>query len=141
MLKSFQELDAWKKAHNLTLEIYGVTRGFPQDERFGLISQLRRASSSVAANIAEGFGRRSTKDFLRYLEMASGSLEEVRYFLILSRDLKYLKEIQYSQLRDHCDETGKLLGGLSQSLRKRLRRGARSGTRVAGRQPLVALRN
>lgn len=119
MLKSFQELEAWKKAHNLTLAVYSVTRAFPRDERFGLISQLRRAASSVPANIAEGFGRRSTKDFIRYLEIASGSLEEVRYFLILSRDLGYLNGKQHLRLSGQCDGVGKLLGGLAQSLRKR----------------------
>ncbi len=120
MLKSFQELDAWKKAHELVLAVYRLTRAFPQDERFGVIAQLRRCASSVAANIAEGFGRRSTKDFVRYLEIASGSLEETRYFLILSRDLEYLESKDYSRLNDKCDEVGRLLGGLAQSLRKRL---------------------
>ena len=120
MLKSFQELDAWRKAHSLALDIYGATRSFPQDERFGLVSQFRRAVVSVPANIAEGFGRRSTKDFVRYLEIASGSLEETRYFLILSRDLEYLESKDYSRLNDKCDEVGRLLGGLAQSLRKRL---------------------
>lgn len=87
----------------------------------GLVSQLRRAAASVAANIAEGFGRRSTKDFVRYLEIASGSLEETRYFAILSRDLGYLDGNRYARLGKQCDEVGRLLGGLSQSLRKRLR--------------------
>lgn len=98
-----------------------MTRGFPNEERFGLVSQLRRSASSVPANIAEGFGRRSTKDFLRYLEMASGSLEEARYFLILSKDLGYLNGDHYVRLNASCDEVGRLLGGLSRSLRKRLR--------------------
>ncbi len=120
MLKSFRELDAWKKAHELALSIYSVTGSFPQEERFGLVSQLRRAGSSVPANIAEGFGRRSTKDFIRYLEIASGSLEETRYFLVLSRDLGYLNGRDYSWLDEACNEVGRLLGGLSQSLRKRL---------------------
>ncbi len=121
MLKSFQELDAWKKAHEVALAIYRLSRAFPAEERYGLTAQLRRCASSVAANIAEGFGRRSTRDFVRYLEIASGSLEETRYFLILSRDLEYLKMQDYSGLKDKCDEVGRLLGGLAQSLRKRLR--------------------
>lgn len=120
MLRNFQELDAWRKAHGLALEVYHLTQRFPQDERFGLVSQMRRAVASVPANIAEGFGRRSTKDFVRYLEIASGSLEETRYFLILSRDLEYLKPDDYSGLSNKCDEVGRLLGGLAQSLRKRL---------------------
>lgn len=119
MLKSFQELDAWKKAHSLTLDIYQVTKTFPQDERFGLSAQLRRCASSVPANIAEGFGRRSTKDFVRYLEIASGSLEETRYFLVLARELGYLKADGFKAFKASCDETGRLLGGLVRSLRKR----------------------
>ena len=120
-MKSFQELEAWQQAHELTLAIYKATATFPKEERFGIISQLRRAASSIGANIAEGFGRRSTKDFIRYLEIASGSLEEVRNFLLLSRDLKYLNLVGFSRLNDSCDTAGRLLGGLMQSLRKRLR--------------------
>ena len=120
-MKSFQELDAWKEAHKLTLAIYRISASFPKDERFGIISQVRRAAASLGANIAEGFGRRSTKDFIRYLEMSSGSLEEVRNFLLLARDLNYLKEKDYDLLKDHCDTFGRLLGGLIQSLRKKLR--------------------
>jgi four helix bundle protein len=122
MLKSFQELETWKKAHDLTLAVYSVTRGFPQDERFGLISQLRRSTSSVPANIAEGFGRRSTKDFIRYLEIASGSLEETRYHLILARDLGYMKPAEFASMTSRCNETGKLLGALIRSLRGRVAR-------------------
>lgn len=121
MLKSFQELDAWKKAHALALEIYRVTKSFPQEERFGLTSQWRRSAASVAANIAEGFGRRSTRDFVRYLEIASGSREEARYFLILGRDLGYSDSATFGNLEEQCNEVGCLLGGLSPSLRKRLR--------------------
>jgi len=120
MLRSFQELDAWKKAHNLALEVYRLTRGFPREEQYGLTSQLRRCSSSIAANIAEGFGRRSTRDFVRYVEIASGSLEETRSYLLLARDLGYLKADGFGPLNASCDETGKLLGGLSRSLRRRV---------------------
>ena len=120
-MNSFQELDAWKSAHKLTLAVYRATSTFPKEERFGIISQLRRAASSIGANIAEGFGRRSTKDFIRYLEIASGSLEEVRNFLLLSHDLKYLKKETFASLSGECGTTGRLLGGLMKSLRKRLK--------------------
>jgi four helix bundle protein len=119
-VKSFEELDAWKKAHNMVLAVYRASGNFPKDERFGVVSQLKRAATSVPANIAEGFGRRSTKDFLRYLEIAGGSLEETRYFLRLSKDLNYLKDEEFKVLREMCDETGRLLGGLSQALRRRM---------------------
>ena len=109
-MKSFEELEVWQKSHALVLKVYRETSGFPKEERFGLVSQVRRATSSVPANIAEGFGRRSTKDFLRYLEIASGSLEETKYFLRLSKDLKYLNEEPYLQLKSDCAEVGRLLG-------------------------------
>ncbi len=120
-MNSFQELDAWKNAHKVTLAIYRATSAFPKEERFGITSQVRRAASSIGANIAEGFGRRSTKDFIRYLEIANGSLEEVRNFLMLAHDLQYLKKETFASLRDECDTTGRLLGGLMKSLRKRLK--------------------
>jgi len=119
-VKSFSELEAWKKAHGLTLRVYEATKGFPQEERFGMISQLRRGSSSIPANIAEGFGRRTTKDFLRHLDIAGGSLEETRYFLRLAKDLKYLSDESYEKFVPACDEVGRLLGGLMQALRKRI---------------------
>ncbi|MBI2956392.1 MAG: four helix bundle protein [Acidobacteria bacterium] len=119
-MKSFQELDVWKKGHALTLAIYRMTKEFPKDERFGLVSQLRRSAASIGANIAEGFGRRSTKDFIRYLEIAVGSLEETRNYLLLSRDLGYCDERQFESLRPQLDEVGRMLGGLSRSLRAKL---------------------
>lgn len=119
-MKSFEKLEVWRKAHSLVLEIYRNTGSFPKEERFGVTSQLRRAAAGIPANVAEGFGRRSTKDFLRYLEIAGGSLEETRYFLLLSRDLGYLQEADYSKRRSGCDEIGRLLGGLMQALRRKL---------------------
>lgn len=119
-MKSFEELNVWQKAHALVLAIYSVTARFPAEERYGIVSQLRRAGASVAANIAEGFSRHSTKEFLRYLDLAGGSLGEVRYFLLLSRDLRHLDVKEYARLREQSDEVGRLLGGLVRSLRKRL---------------------
>src|SRR5258708_12473332 len=91
MLKSFGEVEVWQRAHGLVLETYRLTDKFPDRERFGIVSQIRRSAASVPANIAEGFGRRTTKELLQFLTNANGSLEETRYFLILSRDLTYLK--------------------------------------------------
>jgi four helix bundle protein len=119
-VKSSEELDARRKAHELVLAVYAASGRFPKEEKFGVISQLRRAAASVPANIAEGFGRRSTRDFVRYLEIAGGSLEETRYFLRLSKDLSYLAESEYGALRSMSDETGRLLGGLGQALRRKL---------------------
>jgi four helix bundle protein len=80
MLKSFRELEVWQKAHSLVLEIYRVTARFPDSEKYGIVSQLRRAAMSIPANIAEGFGRRGTKEFLQCLAIGNGSLEETRFY-------------------------------------------------------------
>lgn len=119
-MKTFYELEVWQKAHQLTLDVHRATVSFPVEERFGLVSQLRRSAASVPANIAEGFGRGTTKDFLRFLDISGGSLNETRYFLLLSRDLGHLSHEQHKRLDEQCDEVGRLLGGLVRSLRKRL---------------------
>jgi four helix bundle protein len=87
--KSFFELNAWKKAHSMVLNVYLLTKDFPKEELYGLTSQLRRAAVSVPANIAEGFGRASKLEKIRFLNIAQGSLNEVKYFLILTEDLQY----------------------------------------------------
>jgi len=115
MIKSFQELIVWQKSHKLTLEIYHVVASFPKYEVYGLTSQMRRSASSVPSNIAEGFTRRSNKDSRNFYNIASGSLEELRYQLILSRDLGYINIKDYSKLSDLCEEVSKLLTGWSKS--------------------------
>ena len=87
--KRFEDLLVWQKAHALTLAVYRYSGKFPKSETYGLCAQIRRAAVSVPANVAEGFKRRSKGDKARFLNIAQGSLEEVRYFLILSRDLQY----------------------------------------------------
>jgi four helix bundle protein len=87
--KSFQDLFLWRKAHKLVLDVYSLTQAFPKEELYGLTNQLRRAAVSVPANIAEGFGRMSKLEKIRFYNIAQGSLSEVKYFLILTRDLSY----------------------------------------------------
>jgi len=87
--RTFQDLVAWQRSHQFTLAVYEMTTRFPKQEVFGLTSQLRRAAVSVAANIAEGFKRRSRRDKVRFLNIAQASLEECRYYLILAQDLQY----------------------------------------------------
>ncbi len=87
--KSFEDLIVWQNAHQFVLNVYRYTSSFPKEEIFGLTSQFRRASISIAANIAEGFKKRGIKDKARFLNMAQGSTEECRYYLILSKDLNY----------------------------------------------------
>ena len=126
MLKSFRELEVWQKAHALVLDIYRVTDKFPDRERFGIAAQIRRAAASIPANIAEGFGRRTTKELLQSLTISNGSLEETRYFLILSRDLRYLVPEDYQRLDQQCTSVAQMLSALVRSLR-----GANAGSRVS----------
>lgn len=113
--KGYQELQVYQEAHTLVLLVYKSTRGFPKHELFGLISQMRRAASSVPANILEGYGRRSRKEFRRFLMIAQGSLTELEYYLELSRDLEYLSDKDYSVLEEQRRKVGALLGGFIRS--------------------------
>ena len=87
--KTFRDLIVWQKGHQYVLKVYKFTKGFPKEEQFALTSQYRRAAISIAANIVEGFKKRGKKDKLRFLNIAQGSLEECRYYEILSKDLEY----------------------------------------------------
>ena len=90
--KSFEDLIVWQQAHAFTLQVYAATRNFPRDEIYGITSQLRRAAVSIAANIAEGFRKRTTTDKAGYLNISEGSLDECRYYLILAHDLGLLEK-------------------------------------------------
>ncbi len=115
-MKSFRDLKVWQKAHQLALDVYEVTRNFPSEERFGLSSQMRRSTVSTAANIVEGFKRKSNKDYSHFLNMADGSLEETKYYVILSKDLGYIDEEDHDRLMPLCEEVGKMLNGLQKRL-------------------------
>ena len=114
-IKSFKEIQAWQKAHELVLEIYRLTKDFPNFEEFCLTSQIRRAALSVPSNIAEGFKRKTAKDSDHFYNIADGSLEEVKYQLILSRDLKYISESNFSVVYDLAEQSSKLLCGWKKS--------------------------
>jgi len=111
--KTFEDLLVWQKAHQFVLDIYRLTRTFPKDETYGLVSQLRRATISIPANIAEGFRKRGKSDKVRFFNIAQGSLEEVRYYLILTRDLKYG---DVKQLMLLLEEISKLLESYMRSV-------------------------
>lgn len=114
----FTQLAAWQKAYGLVKSVYEVTDSYPTDERFGLVQQLRRAAVSVPSNIAESWGRGSTADYLRFVEMARGSLFEIQTQLWLSRDLGYIG-VQHG-IFDQVDEVQRLLIGLINGLRRKL---------------------
>jgi four helix bundle protein len=114
--KKFKDLVVWQKAHELVIEIYRLTKTYPKNEMFGLTSQLRRAAVSVPANVAEGFKRITLADKLRFYNIAQGSLEEVRYYLILSQDLEYA---QTRELMEDLESVSRLLEAFMKSLRRK----------------------
>ncbi len=114
----FQRLKVWQKAHRLTLCIYEVTQDFPRDERYGLISQMRRAAYSVASNIAEGHSRATDKDFANFISHAQGSLAELEYFSLLSRDLNLLSEDTHKKIGRQAAEISRMLATLRTKLLK-----------------------
>lgn len=111
--KSFRDLIVWQKAHQLAIEIYKMTKLFPQEEKFGLVSQMRRAAVSIPANVAEGFAKRSIKDKSNFYNIAQGSLEELKYYIILSKDIGYTED---EDLMSKADEVGRLLNRFLASL-------------------------
>ncbi len=117
MADAYQGLIAWQKATQLALEVYRCTRTFPRDELYGLTSQMRRAAVSVASNIAEGKGRYSRKEFVQFLYRARGSLLELQTQLFIARELDYLESTASQRLKDKSDELGRILNGLTTSVR------------------------
>ena len=111
-MKDFRSLLVWRKAHLLTLDCYKVSGAFPKYELDGLISQMRRCAASIAANIAEGCGKRGNGEFQRYLGIAAGSASELEYHLLLARDLEFLAPERYDWLNSAATEVKRTLAGL-----------------------------
>lgn len=116
-ITSFEQLEVWQEAHQLVLLVYHTTTVFPSDERYGVVSQMKRSAISVPANIAEGFSRRGEKSKLHFYSIAKSSLEELRYYLILSKDLGY--RIDYDRMMDRADRTARMLAGLMRVIERK----------------------
>ena len=117
-IRDYRDLDVWKRSHELTVEIYLATKEFPKEEAYGLTSQIRRAAYSVPSNIAEGNGRHHLKEYIQALYISRSSLHEVKYFLLLSKDIGYLDEKEYNELINKTERVGMMLMGLIRSLKK-----------------------
>ena len=111
--RDFRELIVWQKAHQFVLEVYSMTSRFPREELFGITSQLRRASVSIAANIAEGYSKRGQRDKIRFFNIAQCSLSECRYYLLLTNDLKYSP---IEKIGLHLEEVSKLLNSYQRAI-------------------------
>ena len=120
-MQRYGDLKVWQRAHRLVLRVYEISATFPADERFGLISQLRRAMVSVAANIVEGSRRTTAGDFARHLDIAQGSAGEAHYFLLLARDLSYATDEQVAPLRDELDQIAAMLHSLRRKVEQERR--------------------
>lgn len=119
-ITKFEDLKIWQESHSLAMEVYTVTKLFPKNEQYSLTSQIRRSALSVAANIVEGFYRHSTKELVQFLFNSRGSTGETIYHLLVSKDLSYLKEEKYLQLRDRYEKLAMSINALINSLKKRI---------------------
>ena len=115
-MKDFRQLKVWQKSHQLTLAVYKLTASFPREETYGLSAQIRRASSSISANLAEGCGRNGDAELARYCSIASGSASELEYHLLLAHDLKFIKADEYALLAQRVIELKRMLAALFQKL-------------------------
>ena len=111
-MRDYRKYKVWELGHEVTLEIYKMTRNFPKEEMYGIVSQMRRSSSSVPANIAEGCGRESDAEFKRFLVIAQGSANELEYFTVLAKDLGYIEEGVFVTLNDKVDKLRRSLNSL-----------------------------
>ena len=116
-MQNYKNLNVWVKSHEITLKIYGLTKGFPKEEIYSLTSQIKRCSSSIPANIAEGCGKNSNKDMGRFLNIALGSANETEYFLLLAKDLGYLSTDDHRLSEKAINEVKAMLISLIQKVR------------------------
>jgi len=117
-VKSVEDLEVFKKSHALTLKIYKITAGFPGAEKYALVDQIRRAASSIGANLFEGSYRTGTKEFGYFTSVARGSAGELKYFMMLAKDLGYITTEIYQETTNELDEISRMLYGLIKSLKK-----------------------
>ena len=118
-MKDFKELKVWHKAYDLALRVYEASRSFPREEMYGLTSQLRRSAVSIGANIAEGCGRRSDGELVRFLQIARGSSSEVEHHLLLARDLKFLQAATHQDIEKRLQEVQRMLTSLVSSVQEK----------------------
>ncbi len=115
-MRDYRKYDVWKLGHKITLKIYDVIKTFPNEEQFGIISQMRRAAYSIPSNISEGCGRESDAEFKRFLTISRGLASELEYFTFLAKDLGYLNETSYIQLNDEVNKVKRSLNNLIQKI-------------------------
>lgn len=120
-MSDYRSLEVWQRAHQATLKIYDITGKFPKSEIFGLTSQMRRAALSIGCNIAEGLGRHSDRELIRFLRIAIGSTDELEYQLLVSKDLQYITEAEHEGLQEDVKRIGRMLTSLAARVSARVR--------------------
>ncbi|MDE3740283.1 four helix bundle protein [Maribacter polysaccharolyticus] len=115
-MRDYRKYDVWKLGHEITLNIYSITKAFPKDEEFGITSQMRRASFSIPSNIAEGCGRASDAEYKRFLIISRGLASELEYFMFLAKDLKYIDDVSYTTLYDKVNKVKRSISNLIQKI-------------------------
>ena len=119
-MRNYRDLQVWTKAHSLTLDLYKISRAFPREEMYGLTAQLRRAASSIGANLAEGCGRRTSGELARFVRIAMGSASELDYHLLLCRDLEFMKEDDFKRTARNLVEVRKMLTSFLSSVEEQI---------------------
>lgn len=119
-IKSYKELIVWQKAISLVSDVYAISKTFPNEEKFGLVNQLNRAVVSIPSNIAEGWGRESSKNYLQFLRISRGSLMEVETLIIISKNLNYINEDCFKKLSEQLEEVSKILQGLIKGVQQKI---------------------
>lgn len=120
-INSYRNLIVWQKSVALVTDIYTLTKSFPQEEKFGIVSQLNRASVSIPSNIAEGWGIESSKNYLQFLRISRGSLMETETLLEISKNLNYINESEFKAISDNIEEVSKILQGLIKSIQQKIK--------------------
>jgi four helix bundle protein len=129
-MRNYRDLQVWNKAHNLTLELYRLSREFPREEIYGVTSQLRRAAVSIGANLAEGCGRRTSSELARFVRIAMGSASELDYHLLLSRDLGLMNGDDFTHTASELTEVRKMLTSFLSSVEEQIEQRAKTAERT-----------
>src|SRR5438270_14059898 len=125
-MRNYRDLQVWTKAHSLTLDLYKISRAFPREEMYGLTAQLRRAASSIGANLAEGCGRRTSGELARFVRIAMGSASELDYHLLLCRDLEFMSSDDFTSSAAKLTEVRKMLTSFLQSVEEQIKTHSRT---------------
>lgn len=120
-INTYKDLIVWQKAVALVTSVYALTKSFPQEEKFGIVNQLNRAAVSIPSNVAEGWGRESSKNYLQFLKIARGSVMETETLLVISKNLNFISDSQFLSITQEIEEVSKILQGLINSIQQKIK--------------------